>query len=146
MGKLILILGGLWLAACAERRYVADPGIREAAGEDCALRFRVSGNCLALHWDELPTETAYGRFILRIYDLADEDGFPKLVDLYSDPVVDLEMPAMNHDSPPVTVEKLEDGTYRVSNVFFIMAGEWEIRILVTDGGGATDEAVIPFTF
>ena len=49
--------------------------------------------------------------------------------------VELWMPAMGHGSSPVTVEKALDeqgapklGEYRVSQVYFIMSGEWEAKV------------------
>lgn len=42
--------------------------------------------------------------------------------------VELYMPSMGHGSVPTKIEPLDDLTFRVFNVFFIMAGSWEIRI------------------
>lgn len=56
--------------------------------------------------------------------------------------VALWMPSMGHGSSPTRVERAVDadgnvvpGTFTVRNVFFIMAGEWEVRVTLTNASG-----------
>jgi hypothetical protein len=44
--------------------------------------------------------------------------------------VSLFMPAMGHGSSPTSIAKLgqEAGVYRVSDIYFSMGGDWEVRV------------------
>lgn len=44
--------------------------------------------------------------------------------------VELWMPQMGHHSAPTVVEQTGTGLYRVSNMYFIMTGLWQIRVKV----------------
>ncbi|MBN8542499.1 MAG: FixH family protein [Deltaproteobacteria bacterium] len=55
------------------------------------------------------------------------------------------MPSMGHGSAPTQVERAVDangniltGVFNVRNVFFIMGGEWEVRVTLTDAQGARE--------
>ncbi len=55
------------------------------------------------------------------------------------------MPSMGHGSAPTQVERAIDangniltGVFNVRNVFFIMGGEWEVRVTLTDAQGAQE--------
>ena len=67
------------------------------------------------------------------------------VDLNDSVEVALWMPSMGHGSSPVTVERLDTGTYRASEVFFTMKGDWEIRIQLKEGDEVRDQAIVPIT-
>lgn len=52
------------------------------------------------------------------------------------------MPSMGHGSAPTQVQRATDslgqilnGVYDVKNVFFIMDGDWEVRVVLTDSEG-----------
>lgn len=52
------------------------------------------------------------------------------------------MPSMGHGSGPTHVERAVDaqgnivpGTFNVRNIYFIMGGEWEVRVILTDVTG-----------
>ena len=66
------------------------------------------------------------------------DGSPVLTDI-AFPTLILWMPSMGHGSSPTRVERLDTGTYRASEVFFVMPGEWELKFEASDAG----QAVIP---
>lgn len=64
------------------------------------------------------------------------------------------MPSMGHGSAPTQVERAVDanggtlaGAYKVRNVFFIMPGDWEIRVSLTDSLGLKEtksfEIILP---
>lgn len=69
----------------------------------------------------------------------------RAVDLADDVDVVLWMPSMGHGSAPTQVERAIDsngnlviGTFNVRNVHFIMGGEWEIQVTLTDAEGAQE--------
>jgi hypothetical protein len=67
------------------------------------------------------------------------------VGLKDDVEVLLWMPTMGHGSAPTQVERAMDatgnilpGTFMVRNIFFVMGGEWEIRVTLTDAQGVKE--------
>jgi len=45
--------------------------------------------------------------------------------------VALWMPDMGHGSSPVTIKSIDNNHYQVSNAYFIMSGDWEVRVQFT---------------
>lgn len=82
---------------------------------------------------------------LRLFTQESPDNFPLLVDPKKEIKVVLWMPSMGHGSSPVTVENLKTGTYRASNIYFVMPGEWEIKFQIITNPNEIDEVVLPFT-
>jgi len=62
-----------------------------------------------------------------------------------DPVrfdVVLWMPSMDHGSAPTRIERFGDGVYQVSNVYFIMGGEWDVHVTLTYPDGTQETQTI----
>ena len=64
------------------------------------------------------------------------------MDLSVLPQVTLWMPDMGHGSTPTQVSQLDTGTYRASEVFFVMPGLRQIKCQES----TIDEAVATYTF
>lgn len=67
------------------------------------------------------------------------------IDIDDNVEVVLWMPSMNHGSAPTQVERAVDaqgdilpGVYLVRNLYFIMGGDWEVRIILTDSLGRSE--------
>ncbi|WP_413293575.1 FixH family protein [Bdellovibrio sp. HCB185ZH] len=137
-----LLLGFLFLTACARPDYI-DPAainkVQSPASDKCALRMTQSQLCSSIQWTVGPQSPAESEFILKFWNesTANENG------PYIDPAgtlsVILWMPSMGHGSSPVKIDKIEPGVYRVRRVFFIMPGDWEIRIFLKDGATTVDQ-------
>ena len=59
--------------------------------------------------------------------------------------VDLFMPDMGHGSAPTQIAPWTDengqaalGAYQISNMYFMMAGSWEVRVTLTYADGSTE--------
>ena len=151
-GRLFVASLLLCLMACAKPKYEtviqAQPegdGKVEKVSE-CQTRFLNSGYCVLWAWEKRPTTTEKGVFRFKIVrpNLLDDSAIP--VDFEKDPAVVLWMPDMGHSSSPTKVERIDQGSYRVSNVFFIMPGQWQIRFQILNGNRGQDEAVVDYTF
>jgi len=136
----------LGLMGCAEPKYVkgtdatSDGTIAQESKTNCSITFSQSGLCLTWFWEKKPTSTEMGSLVFKTYRLNLVDQTPVEVDLVSNPTVVLWMPSMGHGSTPTLTARVDEGTYRATNVFFIMPGDWEIRFQVKNGTEVIDEA------
>lgn len=146
-GKILLIALTL-LTACADPKYVSRPGasqpFRKAEAEH--TQFDKTGTSLWLSWETKPTADQYGSLLLKTGRENAADKSPVPLDLEGDIAVILWMPSMGHGSSPVTVTKIDTGTYRATKVFFSMPGDWEIRVQRVVKGALIEQAVLPFRF
>jgi hypothetical protein len=128
--------------ACAKANYptATSPQNNTVANQNrCALSFLAASFCLATTWDKQPAVNSQSSFIIRITKVADAQT---LTDLPGTLTVVLWMPAMGHGSSPATIEKMDTGIYHVTNAYFIMPGEWEVRFqLLNDQSQVIDKAV-----
>lgn len=144
MGRFKAVFLALLLSSCANPKYATpEPiaGIDQGSKITCQAKFQ-AGQCVSLVWEKFPTEEDFGSFQFKSFR---EGTSETLEDLPNVSVV-LWMPSMGHGSSPVAVTRLEVGTYRASNVFFTMGGDWEIRFQVKAGQNVQDQASLPFRF
>lgn len=146
MSRLVFVLSALALTACAEPRYT-DPTPQivnrsATANADCSIQFGTSRTCLSWTWEKLPTENETGSLIFKTYRPNTFDQTAVAQDLEGQVGLVLWMPSMGHGSTPARVQRLDTGTYRATNVHFVMPGDWEFRFQVKDGNNLTDEAVV----
>jgi hypothetical protein len=140
MKFIVMILLNLGILGCAEPKYEVRQSSGTAGGSqgseeanngkvECAQLFAQNNICL--HWiyeNETPLAQKYISLIVKLYRLNQYDQ--TLV--YTDPdlntqlKVTLWMSSMGHGSVPTQTTKLDTGTYRISNVNFIMSGPWDI--------------------
>lgn len=133
----------LFMTNCARPKYVEEttanqaPAGKTEANAECSITFSESKLCLSWYWENKPTAKQAGSLIFKIYRLNEFDKTSIPVDFKQSPDVVLWMPNMGHGSTPTQTTPLDVGTYRASNVFFIMPGDWDIRFLVKDENDIT---------
>lgn len=143
--KYFLILVLTLLTACADPTYLAPS---DMTGQNqlqnvgsCKLQFNNSGICLDWKWERFQIDkTSRGIFLVKTYRLNKADSSPVLIDLPVNPIIKLSMPGMPHGAPPVSVEQVDTGTYRASNVYFNMTGVWAFNFKIIENGEVVDEA------
>lgn len=152
-GRMIpLCLFALLVFGCARPNYESVQNLNgwgtttNQKVSDCQIRFQSSGLCLLWSWEELPTAKVAGVLQFKVVRANALDDSPMPVDSEFTPSVLLWMPDMGHGSSPTNTTRVDVGSYRVTNVFFIMPGQWEIRFQIKDGEILKDEAVAIFTF
>lgn len=112
----------------------------ERSGADaasCRMHFPKSALCGDLTWVMKPTLSSTGTFLLK---------FDQPVEFR----VALWMPSMGHpSSKEARIEALRDadgraipGAFQVSNVYFNMPGDWQIRIQLLQGNAVVEEALL----
>lgn len=147
-----VVLAALF-SGCAKPKYVNETAHdksqnagQEAATGVCETIFSTSGLCLFWYWEVKPTAEAQGSLIFKTYRFNHLDQTPVEVDLAQVPQVILWMPGMGHGSTPTQTTRMDLGTYRVSQVYFVMPGEWEIRFQVKNGSEVVDAAQVSLNF
>lgn len=124
---------------CARPKYVNDSGagngnsVQEKIKAECSVTFSESKYCVSWYWENKPTTRQPGSLIFKVFRLNQLDQTPIQIDMPMVPEVVLWMPSMGHGSMPTQTSRLDVGTYRATNVFFMMPGDWEIRFQIKDG-------------
>ncbi len=137
-----LLLGFLFLTACARPDYINPVSKKSAQGQTdkCALKLANSQLCSSIQWTSGPQTPAESEFILKFWNETSASENGPYVDPSSTLSVILWMPSMGHGSSPVKIDKIETGVYRVHRVFFIMPGDWEVRVFLKNGPTIVDQA------
>jgi hypothetical protein len=112
---------------------------------DCPLELTKSGDCASFDWNSEPSPENENSAILRFWDSATGSSAGPFRDADGEVVVKLWMPSMGHGSSPVTVTSNGGGIYTASRVFFVMPGEWEVRVQIKKGGQIVDQATFKLT-
>lgn len=102
-----------------------------------------------LSWVQDPTKSSEGKMKIEWRSAANH----ALVEPPADFAAELFMPSMNHGSAPTNVQKMRDasgvattGTYLVTDMYFIMDGDWEVRVsLLKPDGSAIETQAWPVT-
>lgn len=112
------------------------------AEKKCSLYLATEKICTDIEWKQFQEGKQKGSFFICSYDQA--SGVP--VNMSHQPFVELWMPSMNHGSSPTKIDNpLSVGVYPVTNVYFIMSGDWEIRIQIKNQTGLQDQATQKIT-
>ena len=119
------------------------PHQRQEDPSACPLSFPRSGLCAALTWTRPPAEEQTGSFELAFWRAGKPESGGPYVDPASTVAVKLWMPAMGHGSSPVKIAHGDAGKFQVTDVYFVMPGDWEIHVLLKNGSNVVDEAVLP---
>lgn len=154
IGKLSFILAFVLASSCAQPRYEKVDSLKPQSdglgtaiqkASDCSLKFQNSLYCISWTWETQPTSKEVGALVFKIFRGNVFDDSPVLVDLALLPKLILWMPSMGHGSSPTSIARIDVGTYRATNVFFIMPGDWELRFLIMDGTTILDKAFAQIT-
>lgn len=122
-----------FLLACAKPNYQNISSTLTNSNKDlstCSLVLLKLKQCLSLTWLQAATDSQMGIFTLDFSEAVTADV--KVV---------LWMPSMGHGSRPTTVTRMSENQFQVSDVAFIMPGEWEIRIQLKENNQVIDEVV-----
>jgi hypothetical protein len=118
------------------------------APADGTLVFEHDAQHVHLHW--LAPPRVDGEAVLAVQWMNNSPHGP------ADPAgtftAELWMPAMGHGSSPVTIERALDGqgrpvpgAFRVSRMYFLMEGGWEVRVTLVRANGTRETKAWPVT-
>ena len=137
----------IFLSACGESplfsHYNADdmnPGGNKVATVSCPLSFSKSKLCGSIEWVTGPSEEE-SVFTLKFWDSNEGSSKGPYLDPAHRVFVQLWMTSMGHGSSPVAIQKTTQGIYAVTKVFFIMPGEWDVRVQLKDGNVVFEQTV-----
>lgn len=94
--------------------------------------------CLHLGFHSPVTTEAASEFM--VHFTSDAQALAAITNLN----VELWMPSMGHGSSPVVVTKRNDAFYKVTEAWFVMSGDWEVRVSFMNNGVA-DQIIVPVT-
>lgn len=118
-----LVLLTAFLASCAQPDYMTSekiyPEKTEKPTETCAYVFQSSQTCLSVEWKASPSSTEPGELSVTLTP-APSLSLSAL----------LWMPSMGHGSAPVQVTQLDAGIYKITKMYFIMPGDWDVRLFL----------------
>ena len=112
------------------------------AEPSCPISFDKSGLCGQLTWKGEVSDEVENAFSFRIWNKITSRPEGPYSDVEGSFAVQLWMPSMGHGSSPVTVTRTAAGEFEVSRVYFVMPGDWDIRLQIKKNGQITDQAVI----
>lgn len=133
----VLFIG--FSVACARPDYISAEEWQRLNGNpspasSCTGEFKTLAVCARLQWTKTPNSTEAQEFLLEL------QGDTSLFD---DLAIILWMPSMGHGSAPVKIEKLSATQYHITNVYFIMPGDWEVRMSLKKSGQTLDQLFVP---
>lgn len=154
--EIFVVIEMISFLGCAKPNYVQSGGSNlHNSGQNeklsptgpCSMRLEKMNLCMQTSWLHFPEGTKdAGRLLLKIYrpNLADLSPVP--MDVQKEVKVFLWMPSMNHGSAPVRLVQKDIGTYEVDKIYFIMKGDWEIRIQFLENNQVQDESKLSLIF
>lgn len=123
MKYLILII--LFSAGCAKPNYQGIVGVNPQNSERVYdLKFTKSGFATVLVFDETPA-TGKANSLSMYFSTTNS---PDVILPKQDVAVSLWMPSMGHGSSPVKISIDANNVFRITEVYFIMPGDWQIVI------------------
>lgn len=150
-GNVIFMLLSICLMSCANPKYfIQDKALVSQVGRGepthpirCELKFSNKEVCLAWYWEKITTPFEEGSLIVKLFRPNRLDGSPVLITpIQLNLRLTLWMPSMNHGSTPTISHKIDVGTYRIEEVFFIMPGEWDLRFQLLNQDNIKDEVIV----
>lgn len=133
----LLFLTATLHTACAVRNDEEPPATKtvdhEKALNSCEgqqqIRFANLNACGELAWTTGPDVHDESQALLTLKSLS---GEPLQLSPSANIKLSLWMPSMGHGSAPTSSETLSPGVFKLTQIFFIMAGEWELRFEIRD--------------
>ncbi|WII71622.1 serine protease spb1 [Bdellovibrio sp. 22V] len=133
--KIFFSLAVLLLGGCARPDYVSSGDLQKQMdphAKQQSIMFPVSQAPGTLEWLTPPSSSEASSLLLSF-------ASPLPAELSAL----LWMPSMGHGSAPVKIEKLDETHYRITNIYFIMPGDWEVRLYLKKNSQTVDELFIP---
>jgi len=132
----LLFITLLFFVSCGKSPLQLEKKTMESSGEnniEVTKKFKTLDQTIELFWLRPRNTLEAGRFLLIskknkvAYDLP--ENF-KII---------LWMPSMGHGSSPVLINKIGTGVYDVSEVYFIMDKDWQIKVQLIEGANILEE-------
>lgn len=107
---------------------------------DCDLNFSDSSVCADVEFKQKPNRKKSSDFTLTFLDAASKK--PKAIDQQVHVYLWMKMKnGHEHGSEEVKIQKVGEGKYLITNVWFLMLGKWQLRAELKDkAGNVVDKA------
>jgi hypothetical protein len=148
-----LILGS---GACAERKWTKSTQQPKVSSqvfaadrmENCWHQIVPSQLCLAMTWKKLPKDRMDEGVIEVKFlrpNLMDQSLMPAELedfDFEFEPWMVMDPPSQSHGTAPVFLERIDTGSFRVSQIYFIMRGTWQLRFKLVPRPSSQKQATV----
>lgn len=131
-----ILLFAITQISCARPDYVSKEDLHNQnnpAGQGCTGHFSTTQVCAQITWLKTPSSTDAAEFTL---ELSGDTA------LFDDVSILLWMRSMGHGSAPVKIQKISATQYHVTNVYFIMPGDWDVRLTLKKAGQNIDQLFV----
>lgn len=126
------------LSACGKPPYLNKAQYVENSGVNSSLFFDISNLYLEINWTTPLNTSDEARAILLVTKNGIPTNLPMKYDIY------LWMPSMGHGSSPITIKEKSVGTYELSDIYFIMSGDWQLRFDLPIGSNQIENRSLEF--
>ncbi len=109
----------------------------------CPLDFPAHGLCASIVWVGNVVADQENEFTLSFWSKARSSSAGPYQTPQLEVGVQLWMPSMGHGSSPVRPVLKEEGVYSAPRVFFLMPGDWDIRVQLKKGRSVVEQAIYP---
>lgn len=133
----LIFLIFIFCSACARPDYISKEEFsnsNDSFQENNSVEFPETKIRPLLQWKETPQSSGAQEFSLTLTGNIEQ---------FDDLTIVLWMPSMGHGSAPVKIEKISGTQYHVTHVYFIMPGDWEVRIVLKKSDTVIDQLFIP---
>ena len=101
--------------------------------------FTTTNQSLNINWLSPINSTDEGHALLIVKKNGVATDLPSSFNIF------LWMPDMGHGSSPIKITKLTTGVYDLSAIYFIMDGDWQLRIQLKNGSTILEEQKFEYT-
>ncbi len=141
----VALAGLIFFTACADPEFNSAAGGRSAQGPEGAVQKPIGNYEVQVQFLRPPATQGDSPFFLIFSDNNSNFADTISVEIKS---LRLWMPSMGHGSAPVKVQNFGGGIFQVTNVYFIMPGDWQIQlryqIINSNGEFSSDEQSLNF--
>lgn len=106
------------------------PTPQKPVDQKCSIEFKSLMTCAQVQFAKAPNSNEDSAFTLKLESHHALDIKKVSVELWMDMGH-----GHGHGSAPVTIEQLDAATFKVSNVWFVMMGQWQIKVKIETQNG-----------
>ncbi len=136
MLKNIIVICAFLFTSCGKSPLLKEKvgNIQKTESLETDRFFKTTNQQVKLLWLTSRSTTEEGKAIIILY----KNGTPTILENYQLDAY-LWMKSMGHGSSPIVVKNLGDGIYELSEIYFTMAGDWQLHLTLKNGNNQIED-------